>query len=74
MTEKKQPRDKVIIEYIRAHSPIRGRKVVEDLEQAPHNIPRTTTFAYLTQLVKQHVLSREGTRRSYEYSVAKSDT
>ncbi len=70
---KKLPREQVILSYIHDHAAIRGCTVVEDLEKDPYNIPRTTTFAYLTSLVKQSKLLRDGTRRNYTYSVPKTD-
>lgn len=70
--KKKLPRTPTIVAYIRDNAPIRGCKVVEDLAKDPYNIPSSTTQAYLTNLTKQNVLTREGTRRNYVYSVPKS--
>lgn len=63
-------RDKVIIQYIRENAGARGGDIANKLEGEPYRIPRTTTFSYLTALVKQKVLVRNGDRRSYTYSVA----
>lgn len=63
-------RDKVIVQYIRDHAGSAGGDIANALESEPYRIPRTTTFSYLTQLVKQKVLARKGDRRSYTYSVS----
>lgn len=63
-------RDKVIVQYIREHAGSAGGDIANALETGPYRIPRTTTFSYLTQLVKQKVLVRKGDRRTYTYSVA----
>jgi len=59
----------IVIEHIRQHGPIEGNDVVVELENPPHSIPRTTTFAYLSSLAKSGRLGRSGKRRHYAYYV-----
>ena len=65
-------RDQIIVQYIKEHggaAGLTGKEIADALEHDSYGILRTTTFSYLTQLVKQKVLVRRGTRRAYTYAV-----